>query len=184
MQILKNPDSREGYAEGVALAVKSALNVITSVFLQEGHGAPERRLFEPKNDTERALMGLGETFFIVGGAIRMGGASAAPQYTRVGRWMSVDEYKMMLSTGRVQEGAGGVTFAATSGPDSFGAQAAAGTIYIEYDVPTNSLLTGGRSDWVKNVGPSANRSQKVMLEKKGGEMLPEVKNVSPPLKKK
>ena len=189
-QILNNPVAHEGYSHGVEIAVKSLLNVLTSVFLQEGHGAPQRRLFEPVNQNERLLMDIGETMFTFGFVSNASGRRPSPgngpgaESTRVGRWMSTGEYEAMVATGKVQEGAGGVTYAATSGPASFRAQAKPGSIYVEYDVPSNSLVRGSKSDWVRNVGPGAAASTKRMLEKQGGEQLPAVKNVSKPLEKK
>jgi hypothetical protein len=98
-------------------------------------------------------------------------------YVRVGRWMSRVEYENMLATNRVQEGGGGLTFASIEGPGSFMKQAPKGSVYVEYDVPANSLLPGGKVGWVKNIGPNAPKSQTLMLNKKGGEMLPEAVNI-------
>jgi hypothetical protein len=108
----------------------------------------------------------------------------ASNNTRVGRWMSTDEYAMMQKTGHVQEGSGGLTFASTEGAGSFRSQAKPGAVYAEYDVPSSSLLPGGKDGWVKNVGPNAPKSQKVTLEKRGGEQLPKVENLSEPLETK
>lgn len=91
--------------------------------------------------------------------------------------MSIDELALMNQTGRMQEGAGGLTFAVTSGPQSFLKQAKTGSLYVEFNVSTKSLLQGGKSDWVKTIGPSAPKSQQFMLKKQGGEMLPKVKNI-------
>ena len=96
---------------------------------------------------------------------------------RVGRWMSKAEYQNMLATKRVQEGGGGLTFSSTDGPGSFMKQAPKGSVYVEYDVPADSLLPGGKAGWVKNIGPNAPKSQILMLNKKGGEMLPKVSNI-------
>lgn len=101
-----------------------------------------------------------------------------PQFTRVGRWMSRAEYEKMKQTGRVQNGKGGSTSAATSGPDSFRKQADPGSVYVEYDVPSNSLLTGGQSDWVRTIGPDANLMSQAQLAKQGGEFLPPATNIS------
>ncbi|MBF2715071.1 RHS repeat-associated core domain-containing protein [Agrobacterium vitis] len=92
----------------------------------------------------------------------------------VGRWMSKTEYEGMRASGRAQEGGGGQTFVATSGPDSFRKQAPPGSIYVEFKVESRHLLKGGREDWKKLIGPSASASQKRMLEKQGGEILPSV----------
>lgn len=157
-----------------------------------------------RNDANRNVIFLTLTSSIelYGGFMTMGttglGPSLAPKmeltfderapslgdWTKVGRWMSEKEYSLMQNTGRVQEGSGGVTFASVAGPDDYRATAAPGTIYVEYEVPTKSLLGGGSSTWVKNVGPGANSTMKIMLKKQGGEMLPEVRNLSPVIEKK
>jgi RHS repeat-associated protein len=96
----------------------------------------------------------------------------------VGRWMSREELALMQSTGRVVEGAGGSTYVATSGAQSFMRQAQPGSVYVEFGVPKTSLLQGGQADWFKMIGPSAPRSMQFMLQKQGGEMLPKVQNLS------
>jgi len=96
----------------------------------------------------------------------------------VGRWMSREELGLMQSTGRVVEGAGGSTYVATGGAQSFMKQAQPGSVYVEFGVPKNSLLQAGQADWFKMIGPSAPRSMKYALEKQGGEMLPKFQNLS------
>lgn len=90
----------------------------------------------------------------------------------------------MVLSGRVQEGAGGVTSVATSGPASFAKQAPPGSIYVEFRVAAKSLLQGGTSDWRKLVGPQAAPSQKSLLQKQGGEMLPRFEGLTEPLARK
>lgn len=97
---------------------------------------------------------------------------------RVGRWMKRDEYEKMLATGQMQQGGGGQTFVATSGPTSFASQAPPGSAYVEFDVPKSSLLQGGRADWLKGIGPDAPRSMQISLQKQGGVLLPRVENIS------
>lgn len=97
--------------------------------------------------------------------------------TRAGRWMSVEELTLMKQTNRMQEGSGGLTFAATSGSSSFIKQAKSGSVFVEFNVNKSNLLQGGRVDWVKALGPSAPRSQKFMLQKQGGELLPRVTDI-------
>lgn len=51
------------------------------------------------------------------------------------------------------------------------------SIYVEFDAPTNSLIPGGKSGWFKMLGESASKSQKYMLQKQGGEILPKITNI-------
>lgn len=90
----------------------------------------------------------------------------------------------MRKTGQVQEGAGGLTFGSVKGAGDFMKQAKPGSVYVEYDVPINSLLPGGREGWVKIIGPNAAKSQKFKLGKQGGEISPKVQNISPVLRRK
>ena len=68
--------------------------------------------------------------------------------------MSQDERRKMVATGMVQEGGGGVTYAvepATS--EAYWWEAAPGTGYVEFDVPSDSLYPGGKPGWVKMSTP-------------------------------
>jgi hypothetical protein len=105
-------------------------------------------------------------------------AEASPT---VGRWMSQAEYNIMSSTGRMVEGAGGKTSVATGGFNSF-TGAAKGSIYAEFQVPTNSLIRGGKLNWFSVLGPNASKSQLFMLQKQGGQILPQIQNLSPILR--
>jgi hypothetical protein len=68
--------------------------------------------------------------------------------------MSQDEYSKMIDTGMVQEGAGGVTYAAEPAtPDAYGREAAPGTVYVEFDVPSVLLYPGGKPGYVKMSTP-------------------------------
>lgn len=100
------------------------------------------------------------------------------EYTKVGRWMSSEEYKLMEKTGKVQQGAGGQTFVSTSGSNSFYSQAKSGSVYVEFKVPTNSLIQGGRADWFKLIGPDAPKSQQMLLKRQGGNILPQAKEIT------
>lgn len=57
--------------------------------------------------------------------------------------------------------------------------AAKGSVYAEFEVPTNSLLQGGNSNWFSVLGPNASKSQLFMLQRQGGELLPPIQNLSP-----
>ncbi|HET7117502.1 MAG TPA: hypothetical protein VFI29_13475, partial [Hanamia sp.] len=103
--------------------------------------------------------------------------------TKVGRWMSESEYLAMKNEERVIEGAGGQTFVTEGGPHLY-TGASPGSIYVEFEVPTNSLLKGGKEGWFKMIGPNAEKSQLFMLQKQGGELLPKYNNLSKALKVK
>lgn len=98
--------------------------------------------------------------------------------TRVGRWKSSDELVQMQRSGKVVQGGGGQTFISTNGASDFKGTASTGSVYVEFDVPTNSLLKGGKDGWFKLIVPDASKSQQFMLNKQGGTHLPEVKNIS------
>ncbi|MGX9565514.1 TreTu family toxin [Pseudomonas sp. CFBP 5748] len=96
---------------------------------------------------------------------------------RVGRWMSPTELAQMKDTGRVVQGGGGQTFISINGALDFKGAASKGAVYVEFDVPSNSLLQGGKEGWLKMIGPDASKSQQFLLNKQGGQHLPEVKNI-------
>lgn len=81
------------------------------------------------------------------------------------------------------EGAGGQTFVATEGPGAFNA-AAKGSVYAEFQVPTNSLLQGGQANWFKVLGPNSGKAMQGALQKQGGQLLPQIQNLSPILQVK
>jgi filamentous hemagglutinin len=97
--------------------------------------------------------------------------------TRVGRWMSPDELAQMQSTNKVVQGGGGQKFISTNGIADFKGAAPKGSVYVEFDVPANSLLQGGKDGWFKMIGPDAGKSQQFLLNKQGGEHLPAIKNI-------
>lgn len=85
------------------------------------------------------------------------GAGKAASTTRVGRWMSTEEYQAMKSSGKVQMSPNGNTtsIANPADPSAFGNQAKPGTIYVEFDVPTNSIRAGGNANWGQIPGPGS-----------------------------
>ncbi|MDU8359244.1 DUF637 domain-containing protein [Pseudomonas syringae group sp. J309-1] len=97
--------------------------------------------------------------------------------TRVGRWMFPDELAQMQNTNKVVQGGGGQTFISTNGIADFKGAAPKGSVYVEFDVPANSLLQGGKDGWFKMIGPDAGKSQQFLLNKQGGEHLPAIKNI-------
>ena len=105
-------------------------------------------------------------------------AGAGAEMVRAGRWMSRTEYEAMKKTGQLQEGAGGMTSMATSGPGSFVRETAPGSVYVEFSVARNSVVQGGQADWLTGVSASANRSMQAVIRKQGGELSPSVYNIS------
>ena len=112
-------------------------------------------------------------------------AGKADDVTTVGRWMSKTEYATMSKTNQMIEGAGGKTSVAIGGADAFKG-AAKGSVYVEFGVPTNSLVQGGQSNWFSVIGPNANRVMQATVQKQGGQLINEIqiKNLSPILKTK
>jgi RHS repeat-associated protein len=74
----------------------------------------------------------------------------------VGRWMSQDEYNLMVSSGRVVEsnlvGVTSVVFPANPGGYS---AAAAGSVYVEFQIAKNALNAVSSTGWAKIFGPSS-----------------------------
>ena len=97
--------------------------------------------------------------------------------TRVGRWMSPNELAQMQSSNKVAQGGGGQTFISTNGAADFKGATPNGSVYVEFDVPSSSLLQGGKDGWFKMIGPEASKSQQYMLNKQGGSHLPDIKNI-------
>ena len=105
------------------------------------------------------------------------------EMTTVGSWMSQQEYNIMSKTGQMVVGVGGQTFVSTRGSNSF-TTASKGSVYAEFQVPTNSLIQGGKEGWFKVIGPNAGKSMQLILQKQGGELLPKIENLTPILKVK
>ncbi|ANI89316.1 hypothetical protein A9P82_08435 [Arachidicoccus ginsenosidimutans] len=108
----------------------------------------------------------------------VGIAAEGGEMITVGRWMSVTEYETMATTGQMVEGAGGQTFVSIGGADAFQA-ASKGSVYAEFQVPANSLLQGGQANWFKAIGPNAGQAMQAALQKQGGQLLPQIQNLSP-----
>ena len=76
--------------------------------------------------------------------------------TRVGRWMSQEEYDKMISSGKVQmSGDNKVHVANPADINAFGRQAPKGSIYVEFDVPSNTISGGGKDGWGIINGPGS-----------------------------
>lgn len=167
-------------------------NAINSLFGGDSDYFVEHKPYDPAEDNalkESIVTGLAMVGgnYVAKGVGKVGGAllsrAGAPAgMTTVGRWMSLSEYETMQATQSMVEGAGGQTFVSTTGPASYGAQAAKGSVYAEFQVPTKSLLQGGRADWFKTIGPSAGRAMQSKLAKQGGQIMPTIQKLSPILK--
>ena len=63
---------------------------------------------------------------------------------RVGRWMSQTEYDQMVKSGKVQMSKDNKTHVANPADiNAFGKQAPKGSLYVEFDVSTDTMLAGG-----------------------------------------
>lgn len=75
----------------------------------------------------------------VTGTISKGSAKAVSSTTRVGRWMSPEEYQKMVNEGLVQWNEVGVHRVANPADRTTHRAAPTGDVYVEYDVPTSAL---------------------------------------------
>ena len=87
--------------------------------------------------------------------------------------MSKSEYNTISKTGKLVEGAGGKTSVATGGPNSFKG-VPKGSVYAEFEVPTNSLVQGGNQNWYSVLSPNASSAMKFKLGKQGGKFINEI----------
>jgi filamentous hemagglutinin len=92
--------------------------------------------------------------------------------------MSKTELETMQSTGRVVESWSTKTDVSVNGYQDFMPMAKKGQVYVEFDVPSNSLLGGGKDGWFHMIGPNAGASRQAALAKQGGEMLPKYQNLT------
>ncbi|WP_245609108.1 RHS repeat domain-containing protein [Vibrio rhizosphaerae] len=75
--------------------------------------------------------------------------------TTVGRWMSKAEHEAMLKSGKVQESYSGTTHVANPAQaEAFLKQAAPGSRYVEFNVPSSSLKQTSEG-WAKIAGPNS-----------------------------
>ena len=91
--------------------------------------------------------------------------------------MSPEELTQMQKTGKTVQGGGGQTFISINGINDFKGATPKGSVYVEFNAPTNSLIQGGKNGWYKMLDPDANPSQKYLLNKKGGSVTPDVINI-------
>lgn len=104
-------------------------------------------------------------------------SAARKVWIRVGRWMSQTEYNGMKMSGRVLEGSGGKTSVSVNGVTDHANEAKNGSVYVQFEVPADSLVQGGNVGWYSLIGPNAGQSQKMALQKQGGEMLPKFRGL-------
>ncbi|MCT4545176.1 MAG: DUF6531 domain-containing protein [Vallitalea sp.] len=98
--------------------------------------------------------------------------------TRVGRWMSTDEYNKMVKTGMVQEGGGGQTYAAFK-KEGFMKQAANDAVYVEFDVPTSSFkITNPDLGWVRFKSPLSVEGKLAIRKGLPVPQLPKAENIT------
>lgn len=82
-------------------------------------------------------------------------AKGTTETTRVGRWMSGTEFKLMDETGRVVEGAGGRTYVVNpANPGAFTSAGRGSSVYAEFNVPTSVLRPGSKPEWSVIPGPN------------------------------
>jgi hypothetical protein len=96
---------------------------------------------------------------------------------RVGRWMSEKEFLNMTKTGLVQESESGTTHVVYP-PDveGFYKQAKKGAVYVEFDVPENSVKGTSNLGWAKILGPRSLEGR--LASKKGIKFsMPPVTNI-------
>jgi RHS repeat-associated protein len=168
-------------------------NKINSLFGGDSNYFVEHKPYDPVeenmlNETVNTGVGFVAGGYVAKGVGQLGGAlisrmGAQAGMSTVGRWMSLAEYETMQATGSMVEGAGGQTFVSTGGPASFAA-AAKGSVYVEFQVASNSLLKGGVEGWYKTIGPNAGRAMQSQLAKQGGQIMPTIQKLSPILQAK
>jgi RHS repeat-associated protein len=111
---------------------------------------------------------------------------AEVQWTKVGHWCPRESYNIMSETGHVVPEQGGLTFFSTAGPESWAA-APKGWVYSEMEIQSNSLIKAGTEDWLKAVHSESavnGQSQIRAVLKKGGQLTPPIRNLTPILKTK
>ena len=87
---------------------------------------------------------------------KKGNSKSGSDTTRVGRWMSQEEYDKMISSGKVQmSGDNKVHVANPADINAFGKQAPKGSLYVEFDVPSNTISKGGTDGWGIINGPGS-----------------------------
>jgi RHS repeat-associated protein len=83
-------------------------------------------------------------------------ARGGGELTRVGRWMSPNEFQKMSDTGRVIEGAGGRTYVVNPPNPAAFTPSRGSTVYAEFDVPSGVLRPASKPEWAVIPGPNVN----------------------------
>ena len=93
--------------------------------------------------------------------ISASGYAAETETTTVGRWMSAEEHQAMESTGMVQPGKYSPMTDVANPADvsAYAKQAASGSRYVQFDVPTESLVQGGKEGWAHIPVPDSSYSR-------------------------
>lgn len=74
----------------------------------------------------------------------------------VGRWMSQAEYDKMVKTGKVQMSPNGnKTYVASPTDIKSYPSAPKGSVYVEFDVDSNSVIKAGKEEWSQIPGPGS-----------------------------
>lgn len=123
------------------------------------HSVRSQLLFDEKdtiNMLKDAFRGLKKIGGSSGTGIAAGIGESGSNTTRVGRWMSQGEYDKMVASGKVQmSGDNKVHVANPADINAFGKQAPKGSIYVEFDVPSNTISKGGTDGWGIINGPGS-----------------------------
>ena len=88
------------------------------------------------------------------GSAAVGAAYRTLTTTRVGRWMSTQEFSTMSNTEKVVEGAGGRTYVVNPPNPAAYNGASPGSVYVEFNVPKNSLFPASKPEWSVIPGPN------------------------------
>jgi len=167
----------------VTLAKYSPTELID--YLEEKGGYSDLRILKSDYSFYEDVKVVTEVVTFVSGAYSASKLLKPPvPHTTVGRWMSEKELSLMDKTGRVQESFSTKTDVSVNGASDFKPMAKTGSVYVEFDVPSSSLIGGGKPGWFHMIGPNAGKSRKAALKSQGGEMLPKFKNKSEVIDKK
>lgn len=147
-------------------SMKDAGDFLTMLISGAGMGGSAKTLAGGIHGAADSIRNWGRAENGAGGILKESVVSAADDglsnkdgtdTTRVGRWMSQEEYDKMISTGMVQPSQKGMTHVACpSDIGAFGRQAKKGSLYVEFDIPNDAVLTqGGAESWKIIHGPGS-----------------------------